>query len=285
MQIVSFMNMKGGVAKTTLAVNIAYALAFQHHKQVLLVDGDPQFNATTYLLDDKTYLAHLNDPRKGTLRDIFLPKKAGPVSTVAGTAKPVNKTKMSLQECTVKIFDRGVGRGKLDLLPSTLALVELEHSSRQTENKLKAYLQEKAQGYDYVIIDCPPTISFFTQAAILASDKYLVPIRPDPLSVIGLPLLERYIAEFTDDAGMKIEQIGLVFTMVRNPAPRAMKDLMDDLKRVRKGAVFSDWLSVSTDVAESVTGHTPVFLYRKTPQKIKLQMIGIAQEFLNRTGG
>jgi chromosome partitioning protein len=285
MQIVSFMNMKGGVAKTTLAVNVAYALAFEHHKQVLLVDGDPQFNASTYLVQDKAYLTHLNDPTKGTLKDIFMPKKSGPINTLAGSAKAINKSKMNLSDCTIKIFDRGHGRGRLDLLPSTLALVELEHSSRQTENKLKSYLQEKAQHYDYVLIDCPPTISFFTQAAILASDKYLVPIRPDPLSVIGLPLLERYIAEFTDDAGMKIEQVGLVFTMVRSPAPKAMKELMDDLKKARKGAVFADWLSVSTDVAESVAAHLPIFLYGKTPQKIKLQIVGITQEFLNRTGG
>ena len=53
MQVVSFMNMKGGVGKTTLAVNIAYALAYQHGKQVLMVDGDPQFNATQCLMDGK----------------------------------------------------------------------------------------------------------------------------------------------------------------------------------------------------------------------------------------
>src|SRR5215204_5309312 len=145
MQVISFMNMKGGVGKTTVAVNVAYALAFEHHKQVLIVDGDPQFNASTYLLPDKTYLAHLNDPKKGTLRDIFVPKRAGPVSTVAGSAKQVNKSKMSLDECTANIFDRGENRGRLDLLPSTLALVELEHSARQTETKLKSYLKEKAQ--------------------------------------------------------------------------------------------------------------------------------------------
>jgi chromosome partitioning protein len=81
MQVVSFMNMKGGVAKTTLAVNVAYALAFEHHKKVLLVDGAPQFNATTYLVDDKKYLAHLSDAKKGTLKEVFLPKKAGPINT------------------------------------------------------------------------------------------------------------------------------------------------------------------------------------------------------------
>src|SRR5260370_38224840 len=102
MQVVSFMNMKGGVGKTTLAVNVAYALAYKHNKQVLIVDGDPQFNATQCLLDDDEYLAHINSKR--TLRDIFLPRRAGPVSTTAGIAKPAGKAKIALAECTVEIF-------------------------------------------------------------------------------------------------------------------------------------------------------------------------------------
>jgi chromosome partitioning protein len=166
---------------------------------VLIVDGDPQFNATQYLLDDDDYLAHISDRKKGTLLDIFVPRRPGAVNTVSGTAKGSNKAKMPLAACTLAVFDGGDGRGKLDLYPSTLALMDIETSKRGTENKLKAYLREKAQAYDYVIIDCPPTISIFTQAAILASDSYLVPIKPDPLSVIGLPLLEQMLA-FTETA-------------------------------------------------------------------------------------
>jgi chromosome partitioning protein len=64
MQTISFMNMKGGVGKTTLAVNVAYALAAFNHKNVLLIDGDPQFNATQYLVSDTTYLAHIENPKK-----------------------------------------------------------------------------------------------------------------------------------------------------------------------------------------------------------------------------
>jgi chromosome partitioning protein len=218
-QTIAFMNMKGGVGKTTLAVNVSYGLAFGHRQKVLIVDGDPQFNATQSLMDDKKYLAHINDLKKGTIQDVFAPKKAGPVNTVAGSSRQQNKSKMNLADCTFTVFDGGDGRGRLDLLPSTLSLIEIENSPRQTEAKLKSFLKEKASHYDYVIIDCPPTISIFTQAAILASDKYLVPIRPDPLSIVGLPLLERYIEEFTVDAGMKIEQVGLVFTMVRGPLP------------------------------------------------------------------
>jgi chromosome partitioning protein len=177
------------------------------------------------------------------------------------------------------------GSGKLDVLPSTLDLVEVQNSPRQTENKLKAYLKEKAGNYDYVIIDCPPTISIFTEAAILASDKYIVPIRPDPLSVLGLPLLERYIADYTVDVGMTLGQVGLVFTLVRTPTPQAMKNVMNDLREQRKDAVFEHMSTVSTNVAESVEHHKPVFAYRKSPNKLRDQFLNITSEFLNRTGG
>ena len=237
MQVVAFMNMKGGVGKTTLAVNIAYALAYQHGKQVLIVDGDPQFNATQCLLTDAQYAAHIK--AKGTLKDIFIPRKPGAVSTTSGLAKPVNKAKMTLAECTVQIFGGSSGpvpRGRLDLLPNHLSIIEAEMTPRGSEHRLKTFLNERAKQYDYVLIDCPPTISFFTQAAMLASDKYIVPLKPDWLSVLGLPLLERYIEDLAEDAGKRLEQIGLVFTMVTGPTPPAMKkSVMDDIRRQRKG--------------------------------------------------
>jgi chromosome partitioning protein len=154
---------------------------------------------------------------------------------------------------------------------------------RGAEKRLKSYLKERAGKYDYVIIDCPPTISFFTQAAMLASDKYLVPIKPDWLSVVGLPLLERYIDEFTDDAGMTLEQIGLVFTMVTGAVPQAMKSVMDQIRKERKGDVFKDFLNHSTNVAKSVTEHKPVFLYKKASAKLKMQILDITSEFVKRT--
>ncbi len=282
MQVISFMNMKGGVGKTTLAVNVAYALAYVHKKNVLIVDGDPQFNATQYLLDDAVYLAHLKDAKKGTVKDIFIPRKLGGVNTVTGSSKGVNKSQMALASCTCSIFNGGTGNGKLDLIPSTLALMEIETSPRQTEKRLRAYLHEKATGYDYVIIDCPPTISIFTQAAILASDKYLVPLKPDPLSVIGLPLLEHWLEQYLYDAGVTIEAVGLVYTLVRGPLPTAMADVMSELRTTRKDAVFAAHLSVGTDVAKSVIAHRPIFLF-KPGTKTANQILAITNEFLTRT--
>ena len=277
MQVISFMNMKGGVGKTTLAVNIAYGLALLHKKNVLIVDADPQFNATQYLLEIDEYLAHVEDPKKGTLKDIFVPKTPGPVHTVTGTARTVNKSKMPLAACSCRVFNGNQG-GRLDLIPSTLNLMEIETSKRGTESKLRAYLKEKATGYDYVIIDCPPTISIFTQAVLLASDKYLVPIKPDPLSVVGLPLLERWLQEYTEDHGLEIEAVGLVFTMVRGPTPMAMMAVMRELREQRENQVFESQLSEATAVAESVAAHKPIFLYRKN-HKTAREIRTITQDF------
>jgi len=162
--------------------------------------------------------------------------------------------------------------------------MEIEESKRLTEVRLKHFLKDKAGAYDYVLIDCPPTISIFTQAAVLASDKYLVPIKPDPLSVLGLPTLERALEEYAEDAGKGIEQVGLVFTLVRGPTPKRMKELMQELRDKRKAAVFSAHMSQSTDVAKSVEAHQPVFLYSPNV-RASSQVISITKEFLERTSG
>ena len=283
-QTISFINMKGGVGKTTMAVNVAYGLAYVHKKQVLLVDCDPQFNATQYLLEDQAYLDHISDNKRGTLRDIFVPRRAGQVSTVHGTARGMNKSDISLHAITCNVFDGGANRGKLDLIPSTLALMDIETAKRNAERRLKNFLAKKAAGYDYVIIDCPPTISIFTQAAVLASDKYIVPIKPDPLSVTGLPLLESALDEYSDDAGIQLESIGLVFTLVRGPTPSVMKDVIADLRNRRGNDVFDSIMSVGTDVAKSVESHKPVFLHRPGC-KTATQALAITKEFLDRTSG
>jgi chromosome partitioning protein len=240
-QVISFMNMKGGVGKTTLAANVAYGLAAIHDKKVLVVDVDPQFNATQCLVQDEAYLKHLHNPDKATIKDIFMPQNMPPVKTTTGAGRLITKKKIALTDCTLPIYN-GVhppsfangGKGKLDIIPSTLELVEVQNSPWQTEVKLKTFLNEKCTGYDYVIIDCPPTISIFTEAAILASDKYVVPIKPDPLSVLGLPLLERYISDYTADAGKTLVSVEIIFTLVRKPSPAVMKSLMEELRRSRK---------------------------------------------------
>lgn len=283
MQVISFINMKGGVGKTTLAVNVAYGLAYWHGKRVLIIDSDPQFNATQCLITDDAYLKHIDDEAKGTLYDIFAPRRPGPVRSVAGTSKTINRQDMSLSACVIRVARNTPTGGRLDLIPSNLSLIELEFSQRGTERRLKAFIEEKAQGYDYVIIDCPPTISLFSQAAILASGRYLVPIKPDPLSVIGLPLLERWLENFTSDNGISVSRIGLVFTMVRGPVPTLMRGVMDEMRTRRPGDVFQAELSEATALPSAAEAHMPVFL-RPRSSKSTTQIKKITQEFLGRVG-
>jgi len=277
-RIVSFINMKGGVGKTTLAVNIGYALATEHSQRVLLVDCDPQFNASTYLLPESKYIKHITENKKLSVVDIFLPSRQPPPRTVAVPQPQRPRHFRRLTSYTINVYKAA---GRLDLIASKLELMEAETARRRTEDRLKNFLQEKAGPYDFVLIDCPPTISIFTQAAILASDSYLVPLKPDPLSTIGLPLLERWLSEFTEDAGISLQALGIVFCMVRKPTPRAMQKTMRDIRQQRATAVFNTPLEQSTKVVESVEAHNPIYIHAPhTPWA--QQTLDIAQEFLNR---
>jgi chromosome partitioning protein len=109
-----------------------------------------------------------------------------------------------------------------------------------------------------------------------------VPVKPDPLSVIGLPLLERWLEDYTEDAGVTIEAVGLVYTMVRGNTPPAMVEVMADLRRERGNAVFADHLSESVNVSSSVDYHQPVFIYKRN-SKTGNEIEAITQEFFNRT--
>jgi chromosome partitioning protein len=270
--------MKGGVGKTTLTVNIGYSLAEQHNKKVLIVDVDPQFNASTYLMSDTNYFHHLNT--KHTILDIFTPNRFLGFSTVKGKKTKQKKKEVSKASAIANIYNGT--NGKLDLLPSTLQLMQIQHSERGTENRLKVFLDKLKDTYDYILIDCPPTISIFTQSAILASDKYVVPLKPDPLSTIGIPLLEAWLDDYTQTVGVDLDSVGIVFCMVRNPHPKNMQKVISDIKKERKKEVFKEYLSMTTKVSESVESHIPIYKHVGN-HRCKTEIEKITNEFLNRT--
>jgi hypothetical protein len=104
--------------------------------------------------------------------------------------------------------------------------------------------------------------------------------------VIGLPLLESWLSDYAEDAGIEIESVGLVYTLVRGPLPRRMRQVMQELRTARGDAVFKAHLSVATAVAQSVEAHEPIFRFRKSRNgRVGREIVAIIKEFLDRVTG
>lgn len=270
--------MKGGVGKTTLSVNISYVLGRFHSKKVLLVDIDPQFNATQYLVSQSHILTHF--ATKKTVFDILMPSKEDEIS-LSSARKKTKATPTNLDDFIINARRFTLGgrlKGQLDLIPSSLKLINFETNKRGVENLLKKFLQEKCEHYDYIIIDCPPTLSLLTLSAYLASEYYLIPIKPDYLSSLGLPLLERGLEEYEELHGHSLKNLGVVFTMVS--AGKVADEIMDSVKSSGWDC-FADHSSHSTKVARSVESLNKFYSYA-TNKRYSNEFKNITQELINK---
>jgi len=205
MIVISFVNLKGGVAKTTLAVNVADCLSRRKNKKVLLVDIDPQFNATQCLITPEKYKELLENDLS-TIIDVFDYASKAKASTVSGMKieEPAKLDDIHPIELT----------DKLHLLPGNIQLFRLEMSPGEgREYRLKRYLDTISQNYDFAIIDTPPTPSVWMSTALIASDYYVVPCKPEPLSSTGIDLLRMVVQHKQVNYGLGIKCVGLVLTM------------------------------------------------------------------------
>lgn len=269
--------MKGGVGKTTIAVNIASALAKLRNKKVLLIDLDPQYNATQYLVNTEKYPEYVNG-KEPTVYDIIMEgKKITPPSVVDGSQ--IMQKRISIEEVARTLYQHE--DGKLDLIPGTLHLINLEMMmQRGIENKLSQFIQTIERKYDFIFIDCPPTFSIYLLSGFLASKYYLVPLKPDPLSTLGVPLLEQVIDVYSETYSKEIKPLGIIFTMVRNT--NEMRDVMESIKDTSAGKhyVFKNILSYSTTIAEASRENLPLFEYSRSSFYGK-QIIDITDELLS----
>lgn len=274
---VALVNMKGGVGKSTLTANFGWFCAYRKNKRVLLVDLDPQFNLSQYVLRPEKYENHITEG-KPTVLDIF--EQITP-SAVSGAARKEVKP----EEVIVNVGKWSDG-SYLDLLPSRLELTWTLKNSTDKAQLLNDFLDNVKDRYDLILIDCPPTDSMLTTAAYLSSDYILVPVRPEFLSTIGLPLLVRSIKEFRIAHKSKsVELAGIVFNATGEKTEHDRSRAF-----VRKVADEQDWYVFKNEVTYSdsyVTGSRaarPIFLTDYARSWKIDDFVRVGDEFVERIG-
>jgi chromosome partitioning protein len=270
--------MKGGVGKSTLTVNLAWHFAAYSNwkKNVLVVDLDPQFNASQYLVGVTEYQKHLNDG-KPTIWEILEQHTRTPAGKV-GKLNPRDAIR------NAKRFQFG---GKIDLIPSRLELaLSLKNPSHKVDLLQKA-LQKIESDYDLIFIDCAPTESILTTAAYLASDYILVPVRPEYLSTIGLPLLANSMEDFRQQfEDSNLELLGIVFNGCSGYAPEEIesKKEVNDMAKERKWYVFSSEISYSKSYPKGAREGQPIFRTSYARTKLANNFNQFVSEFANKIG-
>jgi chromosome partitioning protein len=273
---VSIINMKGGVGKSTLTVNLAWHFAAyqQLGKKVLVVDLDPQFNASQYLLGVSQYEGLLKG-NKPTIWEIFEQNTRTPGGTavLSDPHEPIHRV-MSIYQ-----------GGKIDLIPSRLELAFSLKNPGQKERQLARIVGKIENEYDLILIDCAPTESILTTAAYLSSDYLLVPVKPEYLSSIGLPLLVNSMRDFqNDNEDHNLQLAGIVFNATTAYSPEEMlsKARVREMASERGWYVFNAEVPYSRSYPKGAREGQPIFRtsYSRGQQVARFNIF--AQEFSKR---
>lgn len=235
-KIISIINMKGGVGKTTLSVGLSSYLSEFSNKKVLLIDSDPQFNATQSFIEPKDYYKNYYEESK-TIFKLFEPQ-----------------TNLSQSDIPKK-EDLIISLNKnLDFLCGDLKLVLVNKSSDyQLVKKLKKFISdnELRKKYDYIFIDCPPTLTVYTDSALMCSDYYLIPNKIDRYSSIGITSLQKAVNSLISDEELSLKCLGLIYTMVNNTLTNKQKEVKKEIeenKDIENIYIFKSTLSEVRDL-------------------------------------
>ena len=291
-KIISTINMKGGVGKTTLTVNLATCLAKYFQKRVLVLDLDSQISATLSLMAPHDFakirkkgktLSYLienaispNPYSKLDIFDIICPEICG----IEG---------LELLPGDIELYDEYLVSEKLHQQASEQEGQKFESVWNQFEgalirNILSAVLDE----YDFVILDCAPGYNLLTRSGIAASDYYILPARPEPLSVVGMQLLERRIARLKEshkssELPLNINLLGVAFILSGGGLmSRYYKQVM---RRVHADfqpeQIFQQSIPMDVNVAKAVDMFMPVVTAMPNSAGAKA-FVKMTQEFLTK---
>ena len=256
-KIIAFENQKGGVGKTTTAVNLSAALAYRTRGRVLLVDSDPQGNATSGLGINKREVKH-------SVYDV-----------VIGSCKAkdaVIRTKYK----------------NLDIMPSSIDLAAAEIELVDMENRalrLKAALAAIQNDYDYICIDCPPSLGLLTLNALAACTSILVPIQCEFYALEGLSQLMATVRTVKRLYNGYIDMEGVLLTMYDARLNLTMQ-VVEEVKKYFPQKVFKTVIPRNVRLSEAPSFGEPV-IYYDFASKGSQSYLALADEIIanNRTEG
>lgn len=254
---ISLINLKGGVGKTTLTVALAEFMAIQHNLKVLIIDLDPQTNATVSLMGEHEWKKQ--NIKGQTIVQLFRDYLE-------------NTHIFSAWEAIVhNVSNIGGGIPGLDLLPSSLDLIDIQDElikiptrgifSQRPLTILGETLCEDINHYDIVLIDCPPNLGLITQNGLILSQYYLIPVIPDILSTYGIPQIVARVKRLETETGVHIEPLGVVVNHFRKKSPLHTNQLhLLQLNAEKSGyhQVFSAIIPEATRAANAMDFTLPV---------------------------
>lgn len=264
--VLACVNLKGGVGKTALAVNVA-AYAGSTGLKTLLIDLDPQTNATFSCIRAEDWEKHA--VANGTVADILGARKA--LTATGAEKKP--------EQVVVRdVFEN------VDLIPSHLDLFTIDldlAGATARETKLARAMKDFKKNYDLIVCDCPPNLTIPTQNALAFSTHYVVPVSPDYLSSIGVALLKNRVAGFCSDISHETKLAGIALTRIGRPAAYR-EGIVATLRATFKDEVLAQETKERVQVSQLASEQKPVF--KGNDQEAIREFTDLSLEIFGRIG-